>query len=159
MKKSSSYTEVCKDTHGRVKHFFNINEEKRIIVAIIPNRRFNVVDDFYHFTQKFRRSCGLPDIRLVNDYPFDPDERLLIPNKFIGIAKCSLNDTFDVEYGKKLALARARMNMAHAQMHTFYRFVEYIDEFSYSLGKRYDKLCDNFYAACDTEAKIEKEKY
>lgn len=158
MTNSGSYTEVCKDSRGNVKYFFNINEEKRTVVAIIPNRRFEVIDIFYAFVQKYKKTTNLP-IEILCGYPFDADERLFIPDKFIGAARCAPNDTFDVEFGKRLALARAKVKMSYSLMNTFYNFVESIDEFSYALGKKYDKLSDGFYNAINHLDQIEEEAY
>ena len=53
-----------------------------------------------------------------------------IPDTFIGIAHCSPEDKFDEEYGKKLALLRARKQRAQAVNRALREFVKTLNEMS-----------------------------
>ena len=65
---------------------------------------------------------------------------IIINERYVGVAKCHEHDTFDEEFGKKLALARANAKKADAIHINFFKFIEQLDKLNYMAGKKYDEL-------------------
>ncbi len=88
--------------------------------------------------------CAYNAIALLNKYtgicdnPFCiPPEEFLLSNQYKGVAKCDANDTFDEEYGKKLAYRKAYLKYATAfDKKTKYIIAHYT--------KLIDKLTEDF---------------
>lgn len=80
-------------------HFF-IDENKRKVVCVIENTE-NLVNDFI---------MG----QTALNYWFLPDEvinKLIMPNRFSGVATCAPEDTWDIEVGKAIAFSRAKYKL------------------------------------------------
>lgn len=75
-----------------------INEEKRTVTCIAWDCENDLIE---HLLKKSSDSFTLDT--LVHNY-----ETLLLKHKYVGTAKCSPEDTFDVEIGKKIARAKMR---------------------------------------------------
>ena len=54
------------------------------------------------------------------------DDKFCTKDEYRGVAKCHPDDVFDVEYGKKLALARAKTKHTHAMMQKFLEICQFI---------------------------------
>lgn len=67
---------------------YYVNKEKRTVVCKINDCMYNLCDEV--------EGKGMP-----------PHEYLLLKDSYIGKAVCSVDDTFDEEFGKKLAFNRA----------------------------------------------------
>jgi len=107
---------------------FHVNTEKRTVVCRllhckqIPFERINKKTGIQKF---FVLSELVPDIQ----------------DTFIGVAHCAPEDQFDEEYGKKLALLRARKQRAHAVNIALREFVKTLDEMSDYIEKEcYSKI-------------------
>lgn len=81
-----------------------VNEEKKVVVCKLENCAGNLICDM----------CE-------KDYPYHPD--LVISDTFVGMAKCSDEDTFDVELGKKIAYKRAVAKLFNTKKKTLERFM------------------------------------
>ena len=101
---------------------FYVNKEKRKIVCILENTRYMLTE----FIENNDNS----------DY-FILDDCLLLPNRFIGIATCSVDDEWDEEFGKKLAFRRMKDSFYTA---FFKRTDKYVD----ILNDKLNALIDNF---------------
>ena len=77
-----------------------VKEEKGIVVCIISNCELDAVELVDKHTGLFGRTC-VP-------------ENFAISDKFRGVARCTTDDTFDVEYGKKLAFKKAYLKYTKA---------------------------------------------
>ena len=51
-------------------------------------------------------------------------DKYLIPNVFVGVAKCAPEDTFDEEIGKKVALTKAKARRCKAVNNMIKKFIE-----------------------------------
>lgn len=87
---------------------YNINEKKGVVVAMIEQCEFDAIH------KVMKRYPPLKEIEL-NDRTDVEDlyERfnlydLRMPHKFVGVAKCNDEDTFDEEVGVKLAGDRVK---------------------------------------------------
>lgn len=68
---------------------YYVDEEKEVVACVLT-----VTDEVLNKLHKY----GLA----TEYFPYEPDVR-----KYTGVARCSLEDEFDVEYGKRLAEYRA----------------------------------------------------
>ena len=106
-----------------------VNEEKGIVVCTISNCEANAIALVDSTTDAFGVPCGIPEVFFMN-------------NQYKGVAKCMPEDTFDVEYGKKLAYRKAYLKYATA----LERKVKYIA----NDHKRYaEEILANFDKAVD----------
>lgn len=69
---------------------FYVNEEKRKVICVFSDAK-HLLNDFLW--------CEGYDVK------FDD---ALLPPKFVGVATCSINDTWDEAYGRKLAFHRMK---------------------------------------------------
>ena len=79
-----------------VKYF--VNEEKRTVVAVLEGTECLFTDFIYE-------NDGLMSF---HDHYYDFDDRYLLPNRFVGIAKCSVNDEWNEQLGKLIAFDRLK---------------------------------------------------
>lgn len=80
-----------------------INEEKGIVVCIISDCEENaieLIDEQFGYTHAF------------NNIPIPV--KYILNNNYKGVAKCADGDTFDVEYGRKLAYKKAYLKYVTA---------------------------------------------
>lgn len=84
-------------------------------------------------------------------------EELLIEDTFVGKAKCSDDDVFDVEKGKKIAFKRAYAKLTRAKQRTLRRFHELDMKAAAAFTEVCNKL-DSHYN-CVVERKTEEVKY
>ena len=104
-----------------------INEEKRTVTCIAWDCENDLIE---HLLKKSSDSFTL-DILIQNC------EKLLLNHKYVGTAKCSPEDTFDVEIGKKIARAKMR------EKYTRDKF-KAIDTFLDMLSPMYELFKDSF---------------
>lgn len=104
---------------------FFIDEEKKIVICKLENCHDSVICDM----------CR-------KGYP--GHEKMLIDYEFTGKAKCSPEDTFDVEVGKKIAYKRAIAKMAKAQKRVLTDFVEGNKKFVEELARDSAKLINKY---------------
>lgn len=83
----------------------------------------------------------------ILDTPKDYDNSTWIPNKFFkekGIAKCAEGDVFDVERGKRIALAKAENRIYLSAL----RYIEsYIKPYEYVINA-FNEFSDKAYHTC-----------
>ena len=104
-----------------------VNEEKGIVVCTISNCEANAIALVDSTTDAFSVPCGIPEIFFMN-------------NQYKGVAKCMPEDTFDVEYGKKLS--RKRLVTKYNRMR-------------YLFFKEFDK----YIASCHSITSAKRDKY
>ena len=78
---------------NNVKYY--VNRDKRTVVCVLSGCSWNA----YNRIAKYVRNYN---------YFIDPIGGFRIKDEYIGIAKCSPEDTWDEDYGRRLAFARAR---------------------------------------------------
>jgi len=72
------------------------------------------------------------------------DEALLLNHCYTGKAKCSSEDTFDVELGKKIAFKRAIAKLNVAKKRTLTRFISEFAKVQAKLEKDAKALADKY---------------
>lgn len=78
---------------------YHIDEGKREITATILGTR----DDFINFLKEL-------DFWGIFSFTVSQCKKLEMPSAFVGKSRCDVNDTWDVELGKKIAYDRAKKN-------------------------------------------------
>ena len=100
-----------------VKYF--VNEEKRTVVAVLEGTRYLFQDFIYE-------NDGLMSVNVHYDF----DDRYCLPNRFIGIAKCSVNDEWNEQLGKLIAFDRLKEKVNNSFVKCANKYVEDIDKSS-----------------------------
>lgn len=98
---------------------YKVNEEKRTVVCIIKT------------TNDIDSKLAKYDLFANEDFLFDPDIRI-----YKGIARCAPDDTWDEEYGKRLAeyrASRARQVDVNNELKNYIK----------TISKRIDNLYDH----------------
>ena len=122
---------------GNVTYY--VNREKKTVVAVI---RCNVFTPLYildRVLDKFENANGNHNL-LKMSFDYRHVSNAYINERYVGIAKCHEGDTFNEEFGKKLALARAKAKKADAVHTHFFKFIEQLDKLNYLAGKKSDEL-------------------
>lgn len=107
---------------------FFVNKEKKTVVCVIEDTR-KLFHDFVN--TNFRISTDCDQIynctHGINGYDSILDEKMLMPNKFVGIAKCGENDEWDENIGRIIAFSRAKNNLITSFFKCAQTYVYYID--------------------------------
>lgn len=118
---------------------FVVNEEKRTVVAIANDCSCDVV-------RELEKADNSSHILLTTPIMFDMDERMLILDTFIGVAKCHPNDVFSAKEGKKVAARKmhkaynkAKRNAMKAYMTRLSRFLENLEKSTEKVEYRINK--------------------
>lgn len=74
---------------------FYVNKKKGTVACKLSNCSSIAINRIYRYTDNVIRWIAKPD-------------RYLIDDVYLGIAKCAPEDSFDEEYGKKVALLKAK---------------------------------------------------
>lgn len=119
-----------------------VNEEKRVVVCKIYDDPESVIDDM----AKYNMVPGSMEAYLY----------ALGPSMFVGKAKCSAEDVFDVELGKRIAYKRAVAKMFQSKQKTLHRIhrgnSEMFKKFEDAVKKcneRYERIAKHAEADCD----------
>ena len=75
---------------------FQIDEKNKVVICKLMNCKDIAEDRIWKYTNDFM------------------GRKYRIPNVFIGVARCAPEDEFNVEYGKKIALTRAKIKRSKA---------------------------------------------
>ena len=103
---------------------YYVDEANRKVICVIDDTR----DLFFDYIDDFKL-----DLR-VNDKFW---RKLFMPHRFVGIATCSENDTFDVEIGKKIAFHKAKTKLNTSFFKRAQIYINKVDE-------EFTKILDNF---------------
>lgn len=125
-----------------------VNEEKGIVVCTISNCAANAIALVDSTTDAFGVPCGIPEVFFMN-------------SQYKGIAKCMPEDTFDVEYGKKLAYRKAYLKYATA-LERKVKYIandhkRYVEEILANFNKAVDKVDGKTLAATELYNKVLEE--
>ena len=122
---------------GNVTYY--VNHEKKTVVAVIKCKYGAPVGIFERVSKKFQEANGKKNVLDIRTDYFNK-LNVYVNDHYVGIAKCHKSDTFNEEFGKKLALARAEAKKAYAVYDKFFKFIEQLDELNYLAGKKSDEL-------------------
>ena len=118
---------------------FFVDEKNHIVTCVIEDTRYL----FYRFCNKnFKIN---PDTFLWHHEDFT--KNLEMPNRFVGQARCSENDEWNVETGKLIAFSRAKDNLNKSffkRANTYINTLDkWVDEAAILLNQVGDKLSIN----------------
>ena len=99
-----------------VKYF--VNEEKRTVVAVLEGTKDLFIDFIYDNNGLFS----------LHDHYYDYDSRYSLSNRFVGIAKCSVNDEWNEQLGKLIAFDRLKEKVNNSFVKCANKYVEDIDK-------------------------------
>lgn len=98
---------------------FVVDEDKRTIVCYITNTR----DMFRDFVSDFHWAL----YSYMLDYSEKKEPFTLMPNRFVGVATCSPDDTWNEEFGKRLAFDRMKEKLHRSFFKRANWFVNEVD--------------------------------
>lgn len=104
---------------------YYVNEEKKIVVCKISDCSGALICDMCH--------KGWP-----------PTDEMIINDSFVGKAKCSSEDTFDVERGKRIARIRAYAKLARAKQKKLAAFMDRNNKSMEALARDTKKLIERY---------------
>jgi len=116
---------------------YRIDYQKRTVTAVLKCNESDPLNLFY--SQLRKHICGngvgpvISGMKYIEKYSISPE--------YIGIAKCHPDDEFDVDFGKRLALIRAK----HKYLNALGVKVENLYEWLYNLTERIEHLRDKQY--------------
>ena len=119
-------------------YYFNINEEKRTVVAVLESDPWAAVDQFIKVFDEFENKKNFIDFPFSGMITSRSD--LATSYRYIGVAKCNDDDEFDLEFGKKLALAKAKEKRIKAVRNKFSAILSSLEKLEFMAGKHYDKI-------------------
>jgi hypothetical protein len=109
--------------------------------------KVSFINDKTRFYVNEKKGTVVCVVEAVVKTPINWDSCILVPNTFLterGTAKCAPGDTFDVERGKRIALARAENNAYLAAL-------KYIDKYMADIAfivNAHEEFTDKAYRAC-----------
>lgn len=104
---------------------YYINEEKKVIVAKLTCCDGGLVCDM----------CKAG---------YEPIPPFFIKDEFVGKAKCSDEDTFDVEIGKKIAFKRAFVKYTETKKKALVEFIEDFNKAHKAINEDVNKIIANY---------------
>jgi len=127
---------------------FFIDEEKKTVVCVIEGTR-NLFWDFVSTNFRISPDCdeSYNCFNHINGCASILDAKMLMPNRFVGIAKCGENDVWDEDIGRTIAFSRAKNNLITSFFKRAQTYVNYLDKWLNeaidTLNKLGEKLTEN----------------
>ena len=120
---------------------FVINEKERTIVCFMENTH----NMFIKFVDKNCYICSTPFAYTLQKTNLNHlINKLEMPNRFIGVAKCSENDTWDEKIGRTIAFERMKEKILRSffkRADTYFSMVDgYLDNFFFDINELGAKL-------------------
>jgi hypothetical protein len=108
---------------------FFVDKEKKTVVCVIENTK-KLFCDFVNTNFRISTDCDeiYNCVHGINGCDSILDEKMLMPNKFVGIAKCSENDEWNEDIGCTIAFSRAKNNLINSFFKRAQTYVNYIDK-------------------------------
>ena len=120
---------------------FFIDEEKKTVVCVIEDTK-NLFRDFVNTNFRISTDCDevYNCVHCINGCDSALDEKMLMPNKFVGIAKCGENDKWDEDTGCTIAFSRAKNNLITSFFKRAQTYVSYLDKWLNEATDTFNKL-------------------
>lgn len=133
-----------KSKGGNVKYI--INEFDRTITAVLKVDKYEPQRIFEKaFIKRASEQDGII-LRLPDFY----DEAYTTKKYYEGVARCHPEDQFDVEFGKKLALERAKRKHFIAVARQVAEITTYIADLGCDMNKKLISICSHLHDCRDT---------
>ena len=114
---------------------YHIDEENRTVKAILycsyrdPQMLFDKV------VKNFIKGNGVGPVAAGWD-----NEKYYINDYYVGKSKCHPDDTFDIEFGKKLALARVKQKYQNAVCSKVFKMRNYLSDLCFAIDNMDSKM-------------------
>ena len=115
---------------------FTIDEEKKVITATIKCSGSDAEKIFDSLLRKSFRGHGRIGFVFYHD---GYKKNVCINKEYTGKAKCHQSDEFDIKFGKRLALLRAKNKYLRAVNNALYKMVSVMDDVHASAEKMFNK--------------------
>ena len=119
---------------------FIVKRDEKVVVCILPKTKFLFIDFI---------NLNLPNFITDEIY----EKRLELKNYYVGVAKCSPEDEFNEEIGRRVAFAKLKEKLRAA----FYRRADYYiqtyDNFMEKQVQNIDELLDKWTGEIEHERK------
>ena len=108
---------------------FFVDEEKKTVVCVIEETK-NLLRDFVNTNFHISTDCDqiYNCVHNINGCDSTLNEKMLMPNKFVGIAKCGEDDKWDEDIGCVIAFSRAKNNLITSFFKRAQTYVNYLDK-------------------------------
>lgn len=138
MNKGGHKNKVEHNPNSNVTYY--INEEKRTVVAKIVPKATAFIEQIDSVARKMAHTRNTAISPCLSDaMSYKIYESLLMKRHYTGKAKCSPNDVFDVETGKKLALARAKVKEMEDRVRMFRDVLDWLYAVRNNIEDMFDK--------------------
>jgi hypothetical protein len=137
----------CKD-EDEIKYY--VNKEKRTVVCVFVPASKSFYSNIYNALNKVM--CDNDPVRFFACID-DPVRDGWVPAKYVGKAKCDPKDTWNEEYGKRLAKARAIVKFQEEKLWWTSNAVRKAQEVAERLINNFDKMAEG----CDRNRKLVEE--
>ena len=115
---------------------FIVKPEDRIVICKLDSVNGASLQ---RLVERFAHACG--DTMKVAPYIYGAKaDTLDMPDSFTGIARCSEQDEWDEEKGKKIAFFRVKNKFYNSFFKRANKLIEYIDAFADTLAENFDTL-------------------
>lgn len=114
-----------------------VKADAGVVVAVLKTDPCETIDIFYNTAASANRAIPARNRVAFIEANYVPSP---LKNQYVGIAKCSKNDKFDVEFGKKLALTRAKLKKTKAIQKRFNKYVDMMHKYYKAFEKKYDSI-------------------
>ena len=133
---------------------YHVNKDKGVVVCIL---KCDTEEPRLIFEKALSKTYKAGHMAVCAIY--DPNGDTEVNEQYVGIARCSKNDTFNEEFGKKLALARAKVKKTYALQKQFFKYIDALDQVDYIVGKKHDKLYSEYSKSVEEATSLLKEAY
>lgn len=116
---------------GNVTYY--INEEAGVVVAKINAEEYEPFNVAESVITKLRKA---DEHNAPYDVFYCGGHGLMLDKSYVGVARCSPEDKFDLETGKRIALARAQVKYHTALHDSLYEIAMYFMEIGASINRR-----------------------
>lgn len=136
---------------------YNIDTDKRTVTAKIKCSNNEAWNLFNSQLTKHIMGTGMAIVgdQWSFDYCYGYSNAIMMNDEYVGKAKCHPDDEFDIEYGKMLALLRAKEKYLNAMCKRMDSIYDWINALRYRVMKTDYKLTGELSNCCNDLYNIE----
>lgn len=119
---------------------FIINKEKGVVVAIMNGCKTDAIDEILKCNANAHILFTIFNKNLVETDNLMVDERLFLPDTFVGVAHCHPEDEFNETVGKRIAVKKLHKSYNKAKKNVIKDFKVKTERFLENLEKSLNKI-------------------